>query len=161
MGFTKLKEEHKCSKAHHEVKSKQRDIVSSFSHQKYLKDPNFLKSRKIKFIIFLMNQIRGQYSCNALYYYNCFLKCCFFCHKPLNLHKEVYMYRGELGFCNVDCRNRQIYLDELKKIETFTKKMLASFIHRRRQVDRSTQITVPSGDYRRRGAKNQVTFTFS
>ncbi|XP_015079058.1 FCS-Like Zinc finger 15-like [Solanum pennellii] len=159
MGFTKLKEE--CTKAHHEVKSKQRDVVSSFSHQNYLKDPNFLKSRKIKSIIFLMNHIRDHYSCNALYYSNCFLKCCFFCYKPLDLRKEVYMYRGELGFCSVDCRNRQIYLDELKKIETFTKKILASLIRRRRQVGRSSLITAPSEDYRRCDAKNQVTFIFS
>ncbi|CAN4098561.1 unnamed protein product [Withania somnifera] len=155
MGFTELKEEHKCSLAH-EIKSKQRDVVSSFAHQKLLKDPNnVLKFRKIKSIIFLMNHI----SDNALHSSNCFLKSCFFCHKPLSLHKEVYMYRGELGFCSVHCRNRQIYLDELKKIETYTKRMLASLVRQRWQAGRCTD------DYRRHGkpsyTKNQVTFTFS
>ncbi|XP_055831143.1 FCS-Like Zinc finger 2-like [Solanum dulcamara] len=153
MGFTKLKEEL------HEVKSKQRDFISSLSHQKHLKDfNNILKFIKIKSIIFLMNHLSEQYSCsNALQYSNCFLKSCFFCHKPLSLHKEVYMYRGELGFCTVDCRNRQIYLDELKKIETFTKKMLISLIRQRRPAGRCTQSTVPPEDYQ----QNEVTFTLS
>ncbi|KAM3245836.1 FCS-Like Zinc finger 17 [Capsicum chacoense] len=57
----------------------------------------------------------------------CFLKYCFLCNKTLKLDKEVYMYKGDLGFCSVECRNRQIYLDEIKEIESCTKKMLQSF----------------------------------
>ncbi|KAJ8535799.1 hypothetical protein K7X08_034200 [Anisodus acutangulus] len=59
---------------------------------------------------------------------SCFLKCCFLCNKSLKLDKEVYMYKGDLGFCSVECRNRQIYLDEIKEMETCTKKMLRSFL---------------------------------
>ncbi|XP_055827115.1 FCS-Like Zinc finger 17-like [Solanum dulcamara] len=60
--------------------------------------------------------------------HNCsFLKYCFLCNKTLRLDKEVYMYKGDLGFCSVECRNRQIYLDEIKELENCTKKMLRSF----------------------------------
>ncbi|PIN21254.1 hypothetical protein CDL12_06044 [Handroanthus impetiginosus] len=62
----------------------------------------------------------------------CYLKSCHLCHKPLSLDKEIYMYRGDLGFCSVECRDRQIYLDETKKIENSTQKILASFRQRRR-----------------------------
>ncbi|CAN4089191.1 unnamed protein product [Withania somnifera] len=57
----------------------------------------------------------------------CFLKHCFLCNKTLRLDKEVYMYKGDLGFCSLECRNRQIYLDEIKELESCTKKMLQSF----------------------------------
>ena len=34
--------------------------------------------------------------------------------------------RGGQGFCSVECRSRQIYLDEMREIEASTKKMLDS-----------------------------------
>ncbi|KAL8466425.1 hypothetical protein ACS0TY_035497 [Phlomoides rotata] len=72
------------------------------------------------------------------YRYNsyCFLKFCHICHKPLRLDKEVYMYRGEVGFCSVECRSRQMYLDEMKKIEISTRRILVSFHLRRRNGGR-------------------------
>ncbi|XP_051115437.1 FCS-Like Zinc finger 17-like [Andrographis paniculata] len=60
---------------------------------------------------------------------SCFLKSCHLCHKRLSLDREIYMYRGDLGFCSVECRDRQIYLDEMKEIEISTKKILNSFRH--------------------------------
>ncbi|KAA8540204.1 hypothetical protein F0562_024233 [Nyssa sinensis] len=60
---------------------------------------------------------------------SCFLKSCFLCNKNLSPHKDVYMYRGDQGFCSIECRSRQIYLDEMKEIEISTKKMVASFQH--------------------------------
>ncbi|KZV48926.1 hypothetical protein F511_09714 [Dorcoceras hygrometricum] len=66
--------------------------------------------------------------------HSCFLlKSCHLCHKTLTLDKEVYMYRGDLGFCSVQCRERQMFLDEMKEIEISTKKILASF-HQRRHL---------------------------
>ncbi|GFP85744.1 hypothetical protein PHJA_000718100 [Phtheirospermum japonicum] len=62
----------------------------------------------------------------------CYLKSCHLCHKPLSLDKEIYMYRGDLGFCSVECRDRQIYMDETKEIEISTQKMLSSFRQRNR-----------------------------
>ncbi|KAF5931678.1 hypothetical protein HYC85_027849 [Camellia sinensis] len=57
----------------------------------------------------------------------CFLKSCHLCNKKLSLDKDVYMYKGDQGFCSVECRERQIYMDEMKEIEESTKKMVASF----------------------------------
>ncbi|KAI3455671.1 hypothetical protein Pfo_012334 [Paulownia fortunei] len=85
--------------------------------------------------IFYLNQMmqsKAGFSNNDHQYSYSFLKSCHLCHKPLSLDKEVYMYRGDLGFCSVDCRNRQIYLDEMKKIAISTKRILASFHQRRR-----------------------------
>ncbi|CAA2990341.1 uncharacterized protein LOC111374895 [Olea europaea var. sylvestris] len=62
--------------------------------------------------------------------HSCFLKLCFLCNKHLSLDKEVYMYRGDQGFCSVECRSRQIYIDEMKEIEISTKKVLASMRQR-------------------------------
>lgn len=35
--------------------------------------------------------------------------------------------RGDQGFCSVECRNRQIVLDEMKELESSTKQMVASY----------------------------------
>ncbi|KAE9615309.1 hypothetical protein Lal_00048232 [Lupinus albus] len=56
-----------------------------------------------------------------------FLKTCTLCNKQLNLDKDIYMYRGDEGFCSVECRNRQIVLDEMRELERSTKKMVASY----------------------------------
>ncbi|KAG0485251.1 hypothetical protein HPP92_009010 [Vanilla planifolia] len=46
------------------------------------------------------------------HFYAEFLKHCCFCHKELSLQKEVYMYRGDQGFCSMECRHKQIVEDE-------------------------------------------------
>ncbi|XWS18771.1 hypothetical protein CRYUN_Cryun32bG0073300 [Craigia yunnanensis] len=60
---------------------------------------------------------------------SCFLKSCHLCHKNLSLDKEVYMYRGDQGFCSIECRDGQIMLDEIRELELSTKQMLASSRH--------------------------------
>ncbi|PIA43244.1 hypothetical protein AQUCO_02000581v1 [Aquilegia coerulea] len=47
---------------------------------------------------------------------------------------DVYMYRGDQGFCSVECRCRQIYMDEMKELEESTKAMLASSRHYCRSI---------------------------
>ncbi|CAJ1975734.1 unnamed protein product [Sphenostylis stenocarpa] len=43
-----------------------------------------------------------------------FLSTCHLCRK--NLHgQDIYMYRGEKGFCSTECRSRQISMDERKE----------------------------------------------
>ncbi|CAD5171831.1 unnamed protein product [Musa acuminata subsp. malaccensis] len=46
-----------------------------------------------------------------------FLKACFLCRKELSPHKDVYMYRGDQGFCSEECRRDQILLDERTEAE--------------------------------------------
>ncbi|XP_015688652.2 FCS-Like Zinc finger 15-like [Oryza brachyantha] len=41
-----------------------------------------------------------------------FLQRCFLCRKELAGDKDIYMYRGDRAFCSVDCRCRQIFMDE-------------------------------------------------
>ncbi|KAJ8573886.1 hypothetical protein K7X08_010397 [Anisodus acutangulus] len=41
-----------------------------------------------------------------------FLDSCFLCKQKLLPGKDIYMYKGEWGFCSVECRCRQIYMDE-------------------------------------------------
>nr|XP_009785588.1 PREDICTED: uncharacterized protein LOC104233832 [Nicotiana sylvestris]XP_016446680.1 PREDICTED: uncharacterized protein LOC107771751 [Nicotiana tabacum] len=96
---------------------------------------------------------------------SCFLKYCFLCNKTLRLDKQVYMYKGEMGFCSLECRHRQIYLDEIKEIETCTKKMLLSF---RRCGDggRFSETSALLEEYHQRRnplsySKNRPIFTFS
>ncbi|KAG9443918.1 hypothetical protein H6P81_015258 [Aristolochia fimbriata] len=41
-----------------------------------------------------------------------FLDECFLCKKRLLPEKDIYMYRGDRAFCSVECRCRQIFMDE-------------------------------------------------
>ncbi|KAK6944714.1 Zf-FLZ domain [Dillenia turbinata] len=43
-----------------------------------------------------------------------FLSSCHLCRKRLQ-GKDIYMYRGEKGFCSTECRYRQIVMDERKE----------------------------------------------
>ncbi|KAL9271459.1 FCS-Like Zinc finger 14-like protein [Drosera capensis] len=43
-----------------------------------------------------------------------FLSSCFLCRKGLR-GKDIFMYRGEKAFCSVECRDRQIAMDERKE----------------------------------------------
>ncbi|MED6156090.1 hypothetical protein PIB30_011552 [Stylosanthes scabra] len=44
-----------------------------------------------------------------------FLSSCHLCTKKLD-GKDIYMYRGEKGFCSPECRSRQMMMDERKEI---------------------------------------------
>ncbi|KAB2078327.1 hypothetical protein ES319_A06G155000v1 [Gossypium barbadense] len=61
--------------------------------------------------------------------YSCFLKSCYLCNKNLSLDKEVFMYRGDQGFCSIECRGRQIVLDEMRELELSSKQMIPSYRH--------------------------------
>ncbi|XP_031398926.1 FCS-Like Zinc finger 15-like [Punica granatum] len=41
-----------------------------------------------------------------------FLDCCFLCRTKLLPGNDIYMYKGDRAFCSVECRCRQISLDE-------------------------------------------------
>ncbi|KAL9228481.1 hypothetical protein vseg_004059 [Gypsophila vaccaria] len=48
---------------------------------------------------------------------SCYLKSCHLCKRPLQFDKDIYMYRGDQGFCSKECRNKQIIMDERKEME--------------------------------------------
>nr|GME05196.1 Zf-FLZ domain containing protein [Ipomoea batatas] len=41
-----------------------------------------------------------------------FLHSCYLCKRKLLPGKDIYMYKGDRGFCSVECRCRQIGMDE-------------------------------------------------
>ncbi|KAF5738729.1 hypothetical protein HS088_TW13G01630 [Tripterygium wilfordii] len=41
-----------------------------------------------------------------------FLEHCFLCRQKLLPGKDIYMYKGDRAFCSVECRCRQIFMDE-------------------------------------------------
>ncbi|GMJ02070.1 hypothetical protein like AT5G49120 [Hibiscus trionum] len=41
-----------------------------------------------------------------------FLQQCFLCKRKLLPAQDIYMYQGDRGFCSVECRCRQILMDE-------------------------------------------------
>ncbi|XP_062192924.1 uncharacterized protein LOC133896352 [Phragmites australis] len=46
-----------------------------------------------------------------------FLKACSLCRRELSPNKDVYMYRGDQGFCSEECRWQQILVDEARERE--------------------------------------------
>ncbi|TVU05668.1 hypothetical protein EJB05_48840 [Eragrostis curvula] len=44
-----------------------------------------------------------------------FLKACSLCRLELSPNKDVYMYRGDQGFCSEECRWQQILVDEARE----------------------------------------------
>ncbi|KAJ8648284.1 hypothetical protein MRB53_001307 [Persea americana] len=46
-----------------------------------------------------------------------FLNACHLCKKQLSPNKDIYMYRGDQGFCSVECRCRQMLMDEYEEME--------------------------------------------
>ncbi|KAH7655331.1 Zf-FLZ domain-containing protein [Dioscorea alata] len=53
-----------------------------------------------------------------------FLKACFFCKKELSPQKDVYMYKGDQGFCSIECRYKQMVVDEKIEFEEATKERM-------------------------------------
>ncbi|KAI4329033.1 hypothetical protein L6164_021340 [Bauhinia variegata] len=70
----------------------------------------------------------------------CYLKTCDLCNKKLSPEKDIYMYRGDQGFCSIECRNRQIVLDEMRELESSTKQMVASQRHCWNDARRETRL---------------------
>ncbi|TKY72580.1 hypothetical protein E2542_SST01323 [Spatholobus suberectus] len=46
-----------------------------------------------------------------------FLDLCFLCRKRLLPGKDIYMYKGDRAFCSVECRCKQIFMDEEESIQ--------------------------------------------
>ncbi|XVE82169.1 hypothetical protein DITRI_Ditri15bG0125200 [Diplodiscus trichospermus] len=46
-----------------------------------------------------------------------FLEQCFLCKQKLLPGKDIYMYKGDSAFCSVECRCRQIFMDEEESLK--------------------------------------------
>ncbi|XP_062194800.1 FCS-Like Zinc finger 5-like [Phragmites australis] len=51
-----------------------------------------------------------------------FLWACSLCRRQLSPNKDVYMYRGDQGFCSEECRWQQILMDEVRERQATIKK---------------------------------------
>uniref|UniRef100_A0A0A9SUT9 Uncharacterized protein n=1 Tax=Arundo donax TaxID=35708 RepID=A0A0A9SUT9_ARUDO len=51
-----------------------------------------------------------------------FLRACSRCRRELSPNKDVYMYRGDQGFCSQECRWQQTLIDEAREREATLKK---------------------------------------
>ncbi|CAM8901318.1 hypothetical protein QQ045_011402 [Rhodiola kirilowii] len=45
----------------------------------------------------------------------CYLKSCQFCHKKLQPQDDIYMYKGDQGYCTEECRSKQIKMDQAEE----------------------------------------------
>ncbi|CAN8280373.1 unnamed protein product [Cochlearia groenlandica] len=43
-----------------------------------------------------------------------FLRCCYTCKKSLDDKQDIYIYRGEKGFCSSECRYHEMLLDHME-----------------------------------------------
>ncbi|KAJ1289792.1 hypothetical protein BS78_02G191700 [Paspalum vaginatum] len=50
-----------------------------------------------------------------------FLRACSRCRRELSPNKDVYMYRGDQGFCSEECRWQQMLADEAREHEAMIK----------------------------------------
>ncbi|XP_078156657.1 uncharacterized protein LOC144552567 [Carex rostrata] len=66
------------------------------------------------------------------------LKACYLCKKVLRPNMDVYMYRGDLGFCSEECRCQQILRDE--QIEAASKRKRLGLTHQRHQQANKSNI---------------------
>ncbi|KAL6656055.1 hypothetical protein ACP70R_006881 [Stipagrostis hirtigluma subsp. patula] len=71
-----------------------------------------------------------------------FLKACSLCRRELSPNKDVYMYRGDQGFCSEECRRRQILLDEAREREAMIRKERRGLPHHHRHGARSTAAAI-------------------
>uniref|UniRef100_A0A0E0ESI0 FLZ-type domain-containing protein n=1 Tax=Oryza meridionalis TaxID=40149 RepID=A0A0E0ESI0_9ORYZ len=60
-----------------------------------------------------------------------FLTACSLCRRVLGPDKDVYMYRGDQGFCSEECRWQQITTDEARERDAMAKKERRGLHHRR------------------------------
>ncbi|OEL19624.1 hypothetical protein BAE44_0019356 [Dichanthelium oligosanthes] len=63
--------------------------------------------------IVLKQMVRPRAAASSRHAVSCsFLKACSLCRRDLSPTKDVYMYRGDQGFCSEECRWQQILVDE-------------------------------------------------
>ncbi|CAN6196038.1 unnamed protein product [Urochloa humidicola] len=51
-----------------------------------------------------------------------FLRACSLCRRELSPNKDVYMYRGDQGFCSEECRWHQMLKDDARERDAMVKK---------------------------------------
>ncbi|KAK7387918.1 hypothetical protein VNO78_22716 [Psophocarpus tetragonolobus] len=79
-----------------------------------------------------------------------FLDLCFLCGNRLLPGKDIYMYKGNRAFCSVDCRCKQILMDEEEPIKK-DKCSLAAM----RPTSSSSSSSSSTARHHRKGTRNR------
>ncbi|XP_048129643.1 FCS-Like Zinc finger 15 [Rhodamnia argentea] len=77
-----------------------------------------------------------------------FLDQCYLCKNKLLPGKDIYMYKGDRAFCSVECRCRQIFMDEEETLRKDNCSMAA-------MNPPSSSSSSPSSPRRRKGARSK------
>ncbi|KAF8011154.1 hypothetical protein BT93_J1697 [Corymbia citriodora subsp. variegata] len=78
-----------------------------------------------------------------------FLDQCFLCKNKLLPGKDIYMYKGDRAFCSVECRCRQIFMDEEETLSKDNCSMAAI------KPTSSSSSSSPSSTRRGKGTRNK------
>lgn len=82
-----------------------------------------------------------------------FLDKCFLCNQKLLLGKDIYMYKGDRGFCSVECRYKQILMDEE---EIIRKEMHCSMVAMKPTSASSSSASSSRGSNGSKGGRNRA-----
>ncbi|KAI4317568.1 hypothetical protein L6164_025431 [Bauhinia variegata] len=80
-----------------------------------------------------------------------FLDQCFLCSERLLPGNDIYMYKGERAFCSVECRCKQIFMDEEESFRNENCSMAAI-----RPTTATSSSSSSSGRHRRKGSRNRA-----
>ncbi|CAK9168288.1 unnamed protein product [Ilex paraguariensis] len=95
-------------------------------------------------------------SCRNNFPATSFLDHCFLCKQKLLPGKDIYMYKGDKAFCSVECRCRQMFMDEEETFKTKNKRencSLAAMKPPPTSSSSSSPSPSPSPSRSRRGAR--------
>ncbi|CAI8590117.1 unnamed protein product [Vicia faba] len=81
-----------------------------------------------------------------------FLELCFLCRKRLLPGKDIYMYKGDKAFCSVECRCKQIFMDEE---ETESNNIQNENCYFAAISSSSSSSSTSEGSYHKKGRRNQ------
>ncbi|KAI4345396.1 hypothetical protein L6164_012524 [Bauhinia variegata] len=81
-----------------------------------------------------------------------FLDQCFLCNKRLLPGNDIYMYKGDRAFCSVECRCKQIFMDEE---ETFRNENCSMAAIRPTSATSSSSSSSPASRHRK-GSRNRA-----
>ncbi|XP_041001059.1 FCS-Like Zinc finger 15-like isoform X1 [Juglans microcarpa x Juglans regia] len=80
-----------------------------------------------------------------------FLDQCFLCYEKLLPGKDIYMYKGDRAFCSVECRCRQIFMDEEESLSKNHCSLAAM-----KPTSSSSSSSSSTARRQRKGAKNRA-----
>ncbi|XP_050215515.1 FCS-Like Zinc finger 15 [Mercurialis annua] len=88
-------------------------VLDNYNYKNKNKTPQVINKATMN--LMMINKLPSSSSSN--FKFPTFLEQCFLCGQKLMPCKDIYMYKGDRGFCSVECRCRQIFMDEEEVLE--------------------------------------------